>query len=292
MQLIMNEYSLCGQFNSIDDDFTEYFKSTLRPVLDASVEKNVPLLKKTDFYNRSLTAKETVQDVLRRTNDPISTLWKKYISQMAFTEPYWDNDIKTRRNSDYQYPMTDEFPNCFTEAMERNAALFSFPCSACQCSEFLCSRDGEEFRVNNIYAWQQFLQRYLFFHMDDIRYVLENYPYSNGIAVECVQMSGTCHADVALQGNALNYGDYIEFMTDIPRLWNDLINGRKTVLWDTFGNGLFEYRRNVSDRRIFRIFFTISEKKIYFFNGFIKKTQSTPKKELNMAKDLLRQWKK
>ena len=37
---------LFGQFESIDDDFTEYFKSTLRPVMDASIEKRVSLLKR------------------------------------------------------------------------------------------------------------------------------------------------------------------------------------------------------------------------------------------------------
>ncbi len=68
--------------------------------------------------------------------------------------------------------------------------LFSFPYSECSCSEFLCHRNGEEHRVNNIYEWQQFLQRYLYSHMDDIRYVLENYPYFGGFAVECARMSG------------------------------------------------------------------------------------------------------
>lgn len=147
-------------------------------------------------------------------------------------------------------------------------------------------------RVNNIYEWQQFLQRYLYSHMDDIRYVLENYPYSGGFAVECAQMSGKCHAEEALQNNGLNYDDYIEFVMDLPQLWSDLMNGKKTDLGDAFGDGLFEYRRSVSGKRIFRIFFTVQENKIYFFSGFIKKTRSTPQNESRKAKDLLRQWEK
>ena len=53
-----------------------------------------------------------------------------------------------------------------------------------------------------------------------------------------------------------------------------------------------EYRRNVNHGRIFRMFFTLEEKKICFLYGFIKKTQSTPQKELEKGRNLLQMRKK
>ena len=58
MQLILNDYSLSGQFQSVENDFSEYFIDTLCPILDTLKEKNIPLLKKSDFYSRKITRDE------------------------------------------------------------------------------------------------------------------------------------------------------------------------------------------------------------------------------------------
>ena len=110
--------------------------------------------------------------------------------------------------------------------------------------------------------------------------------------VECAEINGKCYSSEALLENALNYEDYINIVADMQKLWHALITGDKTVLWDSFGGGLFEYRRNVNHGRIFRMFFTLEEKKICFLYGFIKKTQSTPQKELEKGRNLLQMRKK
>jgi len=51
------------------------------------------------------------------------------------------------------------------------------------------------------------------------------------------------------------------------------------------GNGLYEVRTNLSQGRIARIFFCIHEDKMILLHGFIKKTQKTPQKELELARD-------
>jgi len=49
------------------------------------------------------------------------------------------------------------------------------------------------------------------------------------------------------------------------------------------GKGLFEIRSNLSGNRISRVIFTIVDTEIILLHGFIKKTQKTPKPELNLA---------
>lgn len=49
------------------------------------------------------------------------------------------------------------------------------------------------------------------------------------------------------------------------------------------GNKLYEVRSNISDKRIARVIFTIIDNYMILLNGFIKKTQQTPKEEIDLA---------
>lgn len=50
------------------------------------------------------------------------------------------------------------------------------------------------------------------------------------------------------------------------------------------GGGLWEVRSNLSSSRIARIIFTVSANKMVLLHGFIKKTQKTPRPDLDLAK--------
>ena len=50
----------------------------------------------------------------------------------------------------------------------------------------------------------------------------------------------------------------------------------------SLGKGLFEVRTNL-DNRIARILFWISDGKMVLLHGFIKKSQKTPKQDLDLA---------
>ena len=47
--------------------------------------------------------------------------------------------------------------------------------------------------------------------------------------------------------------------------------------------GLYEIRANISSGRIARVFFVISGGQMVLLHGFVKKTQKTPDRELNLA---------
>jgi len=49
------------------------------------------------------------------------------------------------------------------------------------------------------------------------------------------------------------------------------------------GKGLFEVRTNLPLGKVARVFFCIYENQMILLHGFIKKTQKTPKQDLNLA---------
>jgi phage-related protein len=51
----------------------------------------------------------------------------------------------------------------------------------------------------------------------------------------------------------------------------------------SLGKGLYEIRSDISHRRIARVIFCIAEKQMVLLHGFIKKTQKTPKADLDLA---------
>ena len=68
----------------------------------------------------------------------------------------------------------------------------------------------------------------------------------------------------------------------IPMLIQGLKQGEKNDYWDSFREGVFEYRVSVSAGRIFRLFF-VQKNGLVFLNGFIKKSQKTPQQEIEKA---------
>ena len=58
--------------------------------------------------------------------------------------------------------------------------------------------------------------------------------------------------------------------------------------WDaclqTYGDGLYEVRTNLQGRRIGRVLFCIHSGHMVLLHGFFKKSQKTPKSDLDLAK--------
>ncbi len=54
-------------------------------------------------------------------------------------------------------------------------------------------------------------------------------------------------------------------------------------LCDSLGNGLWEVRSKLSERRIARVIFAFDDGLIVLLNGFVKKTRKTPTDEIDLA---------
>ena len=51
----------------------------------------------------------------------------------------------------------------------------------------------------------------------------------------------------------------------------------------SLGNGLFEIRSSISSGRIARVVFAVIDEQMVLLHGFIKKTQKTPKADLELS---------
>lgn len=279
MELILNEFSLNGQFNS-NEEFTQYIIDILVPVLEVIEEKQIPLLRKSTMFNCQVTKEQQLQDFLKRANDPAISILKKYIINLAFCEPYWDLDAESLSNVKYEYPVKADNPNCFTEAIERNAGLVSIRNNEFKENCFICKKDNEIISICNITTLECLLVEYLKENRDGIKYVLEKYPFERTVLLADVK--GKCYAEEALLQNGLDSNDYNSIIDSIPKLIEALSNGHKSTLWDKLKDDIFELRIHISGERIFRLLF-IQDSGLIFLNGFVKKTQKTPSQEIEKA---------
>lgn len=285
MELILNEFSLDGQFQGTDE-FIDYIRDVLAPLFDIIIKNEIPFLKKSDIYGAAVTADLSLHDFMLMANEPAVSALKSYLVNLGYCEPYWDIDMATKLEVHYAYPYKKEEPNCFTEAIERQGRLVSFPHRDYKETMIACSRNEERRDVCNIYKAEQLLKEYLREKKEKIRYILEQYPYK--WPVTCVEINGRCYAEEALCGNDLTETDMVNVAEAIPRLIDDLENGRKSSLWDKLQEDVFELRINVSGGRIFRLLF-VQKNGLCFLNGFIKKTQKTPPDEMRKALELKKQ---
>ncbi len=118
MDVILNDFSLQGQYASLDD-FAESLIKNVFPCMELS--KVLPicfLLKSYNTYNQKVTQTETLMSCLRncRSNTAFQYL-KAFISQYIIRQPYWEDNQKTP---------PEVLANCLTEAFFRNGALLSF----------------------------------------------------------------------------------------------------------------------------------------------------------------------
>lgn len=282
MELILNDFSLDGQFKGVED-FANYIRDILAPLLDVIIDNEIVFLKKSDFYGAAVTADLSLHDLMLMANEPTISLLKQYIVNLGYCEPYWDTDMATKEEVQYGYPLHREEPNCFTEVIERCGKLISFKHPDFKEEKISCSRNEKRIDILNITVVEQILKEYLREDKGKVRYVLEKYPYKR--SVMCAEVKGRCYANEALCENNLNETDLINLLDAVPRLMEDLDNGRKTDLWDKLQEDIFELRIHVSAGRIFRLLF-VQHNGICFLNGFIKKTQKTPLDEINKAVEI------
>lgn len=289
MDLILNDLSLRGQFAGIDD-FEDYFIEYLNELIKFIIDRKIPLLKKSDTYNRKITKDITMETYLRRaSNNPVATLIKKIIVDLAYSEPYWDKDgvMMSKPGIDYRYPDKQSEPNCFTEAIERRCPLVVMQEKDNFKGTIECYRDEEPVDVTNIRDAKTFLDAYLMDDVGNIRFVIEHCRGSK--AVKCAEVSGKCYTEKVLLENGLSEQDIRKFADNIQTLINDKSSGRKTHWWDSIKGDLCEYRLSISNGRELRVLFYWGEE-LVFLNGFIKKTEKTPPKEIELAERIKNQW--
>ncbi len=286
MELIMNDFSMTGQFECFDE-FQEYFINVFIGILDVIEKKKIPLYKIPDMLTHHIIKDMTLAQILQQKCNAaaMSAFRKKLI--ILLDNPYLDDQsMQTQLDTSYGYPGRCEEPNCFTEAIERRCPLVSFQHKEFLSTEFECTKDGEGVLLPNVRTKRDLLDCYLPNAIDDLQYIVEQYPFEPKVIL--AEVNQKCYAKDALLENELSTEDIQKIFKNIPNLLADLLNGRKTHWWESVEKDIFEYRVTISAGREFRVLLFWKES-LYFLNGFVKKTQNTPEREKKKARDIVAQ---
>lgn len=287
MEIILNEYSVVGQFTSVDE-FVDYALDVLKPILDMVIEKQIPFYRRQDMFDYKITDMKSLNDLFIKSGDPSISVIRSYIQQLGYVEPYWDNEPVTAPGISYHYPAKGVEPNCFTEAIERKGALLSFPNAGYDEELYFCKREREEVHISNITETKSFLNTYLEDDIQNVRYAIERYPFQRSMRL--AEVHDRCYALEALLKNDLTIEDMKKILSGLEWMLEGITTGKKNHYWDKHQDEIWEFRIDVSSNRAFRLFF-IQEDGIVFLNGFIKKSQDTPPGEIKKAIKLKKEWK-
>ncbi len=281
MELVLNDLSMVGQFKDYEE-FEGYFIRVLNRLLEMIAEKQIPLYKLPDIFEKEVAKGVTLhQMLLTRKNHPAAAILRKRIMQILDNPFLVGEWVKTVKGVFYGYPGKTEEPNCFTEAIERKCPLLSFPEPHFMGDSFSCFRDNVPLSVPNIKEIGDLLDFYLSEAPWDIRYILVHYPFPQKVIL--AEINHKCYLADALTDNHLSCEDIRKIIGHIPDLIRDWTSGKKTHWWDSIEEKIYEYRVTISGGREFRIFFLWKEGLI-LMNGFVKKTQATPSAEKKKAR--------
>lgn len=118
MDVILNDFSLQGQYASLDD-FADSLEKNVFPCMELS--KVLPIcffLKSHTTYEQKITQNETLETCLRNyRSKTVFQYLRVFISKYILSQPFWNDDKKTPPESS---------ATCLTEAFYRNGTLLSF----------------------------------------------------------------------------------------------------------------------------------------------------------------------
>ena len=128
MEALINELSLCGQYNS-ERQFVESGIIPFVSVLSELNHKRDIVYKKSDLYSYNITPAQTLHGLLNsnisREYDVIRK-FKSLLFQFLFDEPYWENDRKHIPDHSYLFAEKDVCGYSLAEACERDKVIISF----------------------------------------------------------------------------------------------------------------------------------------------------------------------
>ncbi|MBO0526477.1 hypothetical protein EXQ31_12785 [Clostridium botulinum] len=218
---------------------------------------------------------------------PEITKFKKQLNELFFDEPFWESDSLSVNDSVYECAFSNKISGyCLAEALERRKPVLSFEHDDFKNRVILIKKDGIDSNINNLYNKENLIENFREIRViDSLKYLLLKHNLKNSFGLN---LGKNYFKDLCEEAH-LKEDDIDIIVEDINRLIDfkdkDLNPGR---LSKTIDGKLKEFRTSLSDRREIRIFYLEIERKIIFLNGFLKKTQETPKDEIDKAKILMK----
>lgn len=122
MEMILDDFSLHGQFVDVDD-FCSCLQKNIIPCLDLARRKAVPFYKSYNSYSCVVFNKTTLHDLLSQNGNARLAAFKIYLIKFI-RNPFWNANPQT--NLTHSISGFVPIPNCITEAFYRKGTLLSF----------------------------------------------------------------------------------------------------------------------------------------------------------------------
>jgi hypothetical protein len=159
MEILINELSLSGQFDSIDHFIELGLRSFIKALNDIDFQTNL-LYKKYDFYSTKITSQHTIHDTLIGTTSRQYDEIRKLKSQFAklFDQPYWEDHIKHSANSVYLFNGKNICGFSLAEACERDKIVISFNHDDFRCVQLFISKGNNKIKLDNLFEFGHYTQ--------------------------------------------------------------------------------------------------------------------------------------
>lgn len=287
MEVIINDFSLDGQFSN-DESFVESLYENTLPMLNILEKANANILRSYYSYESKVTSSKTLHDLLIERGNPEITKLKGQLQNLFFEEPYWEDNLQSVEEL-YECVYTDKkSAYCLAEALERDTPVLSFEHEKFQEGTIEISKSNKGAYIKNLFNKEVMLQIFREYKViTHLEFIILKYSMNDSFGFK----KGKNYFNELVESAALSLDDQSYIISDMDKLINFLINGENPGdLSKTIDGRLKEFRTSLTNNRQIRFFYFEVGKKIIFMNGFLKKTQKTPITEIDRAKRIMSEY--
>lgn len=151
-ELILNEYSLAGQFSSKED----FIENALTPMVGLLYKlpqgKGISIWKRKDFWQSKVTCNctDTLHDIVQTSGERAVTRFKALLAKHFFHAPYWEEAPKQDKDKTYQWKGKDIFGSALAEACERDKVIISWQHADFTQPSLSINKEGEAVDLINL----------------------------------------------------------------------------------------------------------------------------------------------
>lgn len=283
MDLVVNDYSLDGQFTSVEDFLDSLVEYTI-PLLKIISATGMELYKSHNTYCRSVTKDKRLEHIIRDLKGVAEiTVLRQYLVQLYCDEPFWNDSSKSSVQVKYKN-IGDDYPNCLSETYARSGVLMSFKNDNFLADDIYGNSNNKNVVINNAFNSNQFLKHY-FNLTKDVIYYLSNATLSIPVLFKTVNTR--CYGMEIINSKDLTDEDRITIRDDIICMVDATLGGKVTRFSRDLGRSLYEFRTTISSGREFRLFYHYKSGNVEFLNGCIKKSKKASTTEIEIARRLM-----
>ncbi|MGH4140862.1 hypothetical protein [Clostridium sp.] len=257
MSVIVNDFSLDGQFLSIEEFLDSLAEITL-PTLKILENLEVKIHKSYETYNIMITKNKSLYDLINIKGSAETARLK-----MMLINPYWSDEIKSSNKSIYKCEYTTSMNGyCLAEALERTLPVVSFVHDKFLESSIKIKKDNEEFMLDNLCNKNILLKIFRQTgKIDSLKYLLLKHSLYDSFGLS---LGRDLFRELVDEAH-LHNDDLIVIVDDMEKLIELTVKGEDPGrLSKPIEGKIKEFRTTLSGRREIRILYFEKGRKIIF----------------------------